>query len=97
MSKVTSRNRGEGYPRDMNKIEVSFPSSDPSCHLYGDLYLPSSTQKEESLLLPVIVIIAGSGVSPYTIFAVFRSIVSFAILHILCTNLTHCNIIIANR
>ena len=56
--------------KDMNKIEVSFPSSNPSCRLYGDLYLPSSTVNEESLLLPVIVITAGSGVSPYTILAV---------------------------
>jgi len=50
--------------KDMNKIEVSFPSTDPSCKLYGDLYLPpSSTVNEESLLLPIIIIIAGSGVS----------------------------------
>ena len=61
MSKVISN-------KDMNKIEVSFPSSNPSsCQLYGDLYLPSTTttQDEESLLLPIIVIIAGSGVSSY--------------------------------
>ena len=49
--------------KDMNKIEVSFPSSDPSFQLYGDLYLSSTTQNEESLLLPIIIIIAGSGVS----------------------------------
>ena len=64
MSKVTSN-------KDMNKIEVSFPSSNPtSCQLYGDLYLPS-TLNEESLLLPIIVI-AGSGVSSLLLCCVCR-------------------------
>lgn len=41
------------------KTEVTFPSSDPSCQLSGNLALPSSGAKTK--LLPAIVIVAGSG------------------------------------
>ena len=45
----------------MNKIEVTFPSADPSCQLSGDLTFP--LYDNEMQLLPAIVIVAGSGVS----------------------------------
>ena len=47
---------------NMNKIEVTFPSADPSCQLSGDLTLPLDGG-DETKLLPAIVIVAGSGVS----------------------------------
>ena len=47
---------------NMNKIEVTFPSADPSCQLSGDLTLPLD-DGDEMQLLPAIVIVAGSGVS----------------------------------
>ena len=46
---------------NMNKIEVTFPSADPSCQLSGDLTFPLND--DERQLLPAIVIVAGSGVS----------------------------------
>ena len=46
----------------MNKIEVTFPSADPSYQLSGDLTLPLDGG-DETKLLPAIVIVAGSGVS----------------------------------
>ena len=55
----------------MNKTEVSFPSSDTTCQLYGDLTLPTSSPSSDGddgvetahALLPAIVIVNGSGVS----------------------------------
>mmetsp|Transcript_35043 Transcript_35043/g.64910 ORF Transcript_35043/g.64910 Transcript_35043/m.64910 type:complete len:368 (+) Transcript_35043:120-1223(+) len=44
-----------------SKSEVTFPSSDPSCQLHGDLTLPISSSDEDIALLPAIVIVAGSG------------------------------------
>ena len=49
--------------KDTNKTEVTFPSSDPSCQLCGDLTLPSSLSNNDDELLPAIVIVAGPGVS----------------------------------
>jgi len=43
--------------QNTNKTEVSFPSSDPSCQIYGDLALPNET----TALLPAIVFVNGSG------------------------------------
>lgn len=55
--------------------EVNFPSSDPTCQLYGDLTLPPSSSKVTTAsdgesetamamaLLPAIVVVNGSGVS----------------------------------
>jgi len=71
----------------MNKIEVTFPSSDPSCQLSGDLALPSSD--DDTKLLPVIVIVAGSGVSIDAFALLGAATASCAFPKIPCLGSTH--------